>query len=87
MAKKLFKQIMAYYNAYKSAKLNGDLETQGFLEIRLEELLKDLVCCFETEEMYNYESDLKYYGIHKGAGDEDRVSDILENVRKLMDGD
>ena len=87
MTEKLFNQIVAYYNAYKSAKENNDLPTQDFLEFKVEKLLIELVCEFETQEMFDYEYALRHYGIHKGAGDEDRVSDILGDVKKLMDGE
>lgn len=82
---KMVKMVRAYYPAYKTAKEMGDLELEATLEARIEEILKDLVRFFETEKMYGYEEHLRFFGIHKGAGEEDIVSEILEEVEKLME--
>lgn len=82
---KMVKMVRTYYPAYKTAKEMGDLELEATLEARIEEILKDLVRCFETEKMYEYEDNLKYFGIHKGAGEDDYVSEILGDIEKLME--
>ena len=85
--KNLFKQVVAYYNAYNTFKSYGDPELVTIMENRLEELLRDLVRCFEDAKMYDWESHLRYNGIFEGAGDKDVVQDILYDVKELMDGD
>ena len=79
--------VVGYYNTYKLAKDNGDSQLASLLEDRIEGGLIDLVCCFETQQMYDWEFHLKHFGIHKGAEDGDYVSEILGDVAKLMDGE
>ena len=84
--KNLFKQVVAYYNAYNTFKSYGDPELVTIMENRLEELLRDLVRCFEDSKMYDWESHLRYNGIFN-CGDGEIVLDILKDVKELIGDD
>lgn len=83
-ARKLIKMVGAYYSAYKTARELGDSKLEVILSDRLEKILKDLVCCFNTDKMYSWEEYLKFFGIDGTEYGGNVVEGILDDVAEIM---